>query len=125
MKQLRDIGPMTSSEIGAALKMADTTLWCAMQSLRHDKPKQVYISDWEYQEDGKQGAMSPVYKLGTAPDKKKPPARNAEKDKRYRQRNAALIRVRDQARKSGTINPYLQLLAPCRSAPKKQQSAKA
>lgn len=61
------------------------------------------------------GPASPVYALGPGPDLPRPkPARNAirESKARYRERNRALLRLKDQARDNRPINPFWQLIRP-------------
>jgi hypothetical protein len=124
VQALRHFGPMTGAEIREYLRMSKTTFWCAIQPLYTGTPKRLYISGWQSPEAGKRGRLKPVYCLGDAPDCEKPETDPNAAHRRYRERNRLLIRLRDNKRRGVQSNPYLQLIAPCQSAPKKQPSAR-
>lgn len=114
-------GPMTVTEISAEIPNPITTIRVAVRTAR-DK-KEIYIQSWRRHLTGKRGGtLTPIYTLGNRPDAPKPaPLTTALYSKRYRERHSARIRMKRLV----TPNPYMQLIAPCQSAPKKPQSAKA
>jgi hypothetical protein len=59
------------------------------------------------------GRLAPVYDLGSKKDAAPPKIDPQDNKRRYREKNSAKIRLSDQLRRTGTVNPYLQLIALC------------
>jgi hypothetical protein len=112
-------GPMTITEIAHETGKLRDAIARVVREAR--KAKEIYILEWERHESGKRGGTpAPIYTLGNRRDAKPPPRLpDSLYSQRYRARHSAKIRIKRQAEP----NPYSQLI--CRSAPKKQQSAKA
>jgi hypothetical protein len=116
---LKEFGSMTITEMAAETGKLRDAIARVVRDARN--AKEIYIKDWERHTTGKRGGTcSPIYTLGNRPDAKPPPRLpDSVYSQRYRERHSAKIRIKRQAEP----NPYLQLI--CRSAPTKQQSAKA
>jgi hypothetical protein len=125
LKLLRENGKMTTNELAEELGTTSGSMRQVMTRARDFGL--VHIGGWQPQQtEGHGGDYAALWKLGAGTTAKRPTKPPPTEDcRRYRVRHAALVRARDRARKSGTINHYLQLIAPCQSAPMKQPSAKA
>jgi hypothetical protein len=103
-------GPMTAQEI------ADTTgiKRGKINGALNKAPLGLfYISAWRRQDPGTKGSVSPIYAIGPGRDKPHPGRiDHKERCARYRERNKAIIRVRDTQRKNPAklANPFHQLL---------------
>lgn len=115
VKGLREVGPMRIAEL---MKYTGRTESVVYQALIRLKLKHiVYVSNWGRAAGNKGGVYAAIYDLGAGPDVPKPKAEDPRsRNVRYRQRNRAVIRVRDILRRkkngaaAGIGNPWRGLL---------------
>ncbi len=90
---LDDIGPMSSLELRRLLGFKQTKAQKYIRELR--EAKQIHILRNDHQPDGTRGRFVPVYAIGegAAPPQVRP-VTNAIRNRRYRQRHAAIISAR-------------------------------
>ncbi|HEX7906724.1 MAG TPA: hypothetical protein VF534_01345 [Paraburkholderia sp.] len=123
LELLRDSGKMTRDAIAEELSMSPLTAKAALRSA-HDL-KLIYVADWYTPPIGQRGTQQPMFAIGNKPDvplKVKPVS---EYYRRYRAKNYAKVLIKEEIRRRGPANPFTQLITQCRSAPKKQRSARA
>jgi hypothetical protein len=106
-------GPMTAAEITETLGRTRQSVTGSIVIMRKYGAQYLRISSYRRQR-GRQGSEAPVYALGPGKDAKRPDIRTNEEDRkrqaRYRDKNRALIRLRQQKRRRGSVNPFLQLV---------------
>jgi hypothetical protein len=123
LELLGERGKMTRDDIADELAMLRVTAKAALRSAH--ALKMVYIADWFTPPIGQRGTQSPMFAIGNRPDvplKVKP---WSEYYRRYRAKNYAKVLIKEEIRRRGPDNPFTQLITQCRSAPKKQRSARA
>ena len=117
--------PMTIKQIADEFDLPLRTVKSAIRAARNATPKQVYIADWFTPPVGDHGKQHGMYKLGDRKDVPMKIASAQDYGRRYRAKNHARILIKEEIRRRGATNPFTQLITQCRSAPKKQPSARA
>lgn len=115
LQLLENEGPMTAAEITEALGFTRKRVDGCITTARQDHGTKFFrISSFRRQQ-GNGGREAPVYTLGPGSDAKRPIMHGIEEHRkrnaRYRDKNRALINLRNQKRRHGTVNPFAQLFA--------------
>ena len=93
IKQALEHGPMSTAELCELLGQARVAINKSLRRLRNRK--EVFISYYERQPEGRSGAFVPYYNLGHHYDAKQPePLSIPERNKLYRKRHRARISAR-------------------------------
>lgn len=114
---------MTREEIAEELAMSVLTVKGAMRTAH--KEKQIYIADWFTPPVEAHGKQRPMFAIGNRRDVPMQIKPWSEYYRRYRAKNYAKVLIKEEIRRRGPDNPFTQLITQCRSAPKKQRSARA
>ncbi len=107
-------GPMTSAEIAHVTKMTRQQAESCVLEIRAEGPGQlVHVSHWVRARDlgVPQLHLRPVYAPGPGKNARKPAPMNGNERRRlYTQRVSGLVKARESFRRTGAINPFLQLM---------------
>lgn len=108
-----DEGPMTAAEITEALGITRRSVDSSIHEMRDYGTKFLRITSYKRQR-GRGGREAPVYGLGPGQDAKRPvmntPEEAKKRQERYREKNRFILRVRQQKKRHGTVNPFLLVL---------------
>lgn len=114
---------MTRDQIAEELCMSISTVKTALRAAR--KAKQIHVAGWFTPPLDMHGAQQPLHALGNRPDVPMQIKPWRDYYRRYRAKNYAKVLIKEEIRRRGPDNPFTQLITQCRSAPKKQRSARA
>jgi hypothetical protein len=109
---LSDGAPRGYREVSDAVGVSVDAVRVCIYALRKANPKALVIRGYE-PALCTGGRPSPLFSPGPGRDVRPPVGgaeANREKAKRYYRKNAAVIRAKREAVRSGSVNPYLQLL---------------
>lgn len=100
--------PVSVTQLAEALSVTRETIHTCFRLWRQAEGRPFYVADWRRAPGNTYPA--PLYMLGNKPDVPRPQRANAsERNRRYRQKLGAVLRVR-RAAKRGPVNPFLQLM---------------
>lgn len=113
-KLLREQGPMTAAEITEALGFTRTRVDGSIVEARKRYGHQIFRIAGYKRQVGVQGREAPIYGIGPDKDVRRPQM-DSPKDKkriqeRYREKYKIIIRLRDQKRRKGYLNPFFLAL---------------
>lgn len=113
-KLLETEGPMTAAEITEALNFTRKRVDASIVEARKKYGTQFFRITGYRRQVGVQGREAPIYGVGPKEDVPKPKMdthRDRKKiQERYREKNRYILRLRNQRRRHGPLNPFLMIL---------------
>ncbi len=106
-------GPMTAAELTQEIGKTRNAINNSLYQMRLYGTKYLRIAHYRRQR-GRSGDAAAVYALGPGRDvpfpKLNTPEELQKKNARYRDKNRAVLRLRMQKRRKGSVNPFAQLI---------------
>ena len=113
-KLLMHEGPMTAAEIAETLEFNRKRVDGSIVEARKRYGSEVFRITGYRRQVGIQGREAPVYAVGPGVDARRPrmdTKRDIQKIKeRYREKYKYILRLRDQKRRHGSINPFMLIM---------------
>lgn len=110
LELLAEEGPMTAREIAEQLGVHHRAVASSIRLARETQPGQVFaIVDWRPTR-GRGGAIAPVFHAVARPDAPRLKIDPMDRRRRYNQKVAGLVRLRQRIKRGHSINPWLQLM---------------
>lgn len=107
--------PMTARELAPELDLHQTRVTRILQTMLHrvDGRRQIHICGW-HRNMITRGRWAAIYAQGDAPDAREPDPKQAELEshRRYWHKLKGLHRAKAAYRRTGEVNPFLQLMQP-------------
>lgn len=121
---IQEHGSMTAADIAEHLGWTRQRVNGAITQARIDHGTWFFRIAGYRRQRGRGGREAPVYGLGPGKDVARPVMNSIEENRkrqaRYRERNRAVINLRNTARRSSQINPFYQLIARTNERPRTQ-----
>jgi len=94
LKKLRELGPMTRTEIQEAVGVDKESIAAILSRLHKETPrmgKQIYITGWTHDAESQRRYPRAIYYVGKRHDAKKPKPNDLETRRRYDRKRHALF----------------------------------